>query len=78
MKYFGLTDEPQYLTDSQFLPMALSYWGAGPLPKGAKIIGGYSDERRAGALIRLASGILVCGNAGAISNVPQSKEETSC
>lgn len=71
MKYFSLTDKPEYLTDAQFLAMARAYWGAEPLPQGAEIIGGYSDKRRAGALIKLANGRLVCGNAGAISNVPQ-------
>lgn len=71
MKYFSLTDTPEYLTDKQFLAMARAYWGAEPLPQGAKMIGGYSDNKRAGALIKLANGRLVCGNAGAISNIPQ-------
>ena len=71
MKYFSLTDKPTYLTDKQYVPMAQAYWGAEPMPEGAEIIGGYSDKKRAGALIRLASGIYVCGNAGRISNIPQ-------
>lgn len=71
MKYFSLTDTPEYLMDKQFLAMARAYWGTEPLPKGAEMIGGYSDKKRAGALIKLANGRLVCGNAGAISNIPQ-------
>lgn len=51
--------------------MAKGYWGASPLPKGSKLVGGYSDTRRAGALIKLTTGIMVCGNAGVISNIPQ-------
>ena len=71
MKYFGTTTEPTRLTDTTYLSMAEGYWGAGPLPEGATIIGGFSDSNRAGALIQLANGICVCGNAGAISNIPQ-------
>ena len=71
MKYFGLSDKPQKLTQKKYVSMAEAYWGASPLPTGAKIIGGYSDKSRAGALIRLANGILVCGNAGSISNIAQ-------
>lgn len=71
MKYFGLSDHPEYLTDADYLPMAKTYWGPGPLPKGAEILGGYSDGHRAGALIELANGTLVCGSAGSISAVPQ-------
>lgn len=71
MTYYGLSEMPQQLIGEQYIAMAQSYWGASPLPKGAEIIGGYSDSRRAGALIRLANGRVVCGNAGAISNIQQ-------
>lgn len=71
MKYFSLSDTPMYLTDPQFLPMARVYWGVSPLPEGATLAGGYSDDHRAGALIMLANGRYVCGNAGAISNISQ-------
>jgi hypothetical protein len=71
MKYFGVSDEVKHLTTPEYLPMAKSYWGLSPLPKGAEIIGGYSDDHRAGALIRLASGVKVCGNAGAITTIAQ-------
>ncbi len=71
MKYFGLTDEPIYLTDEKFLSMARLYWGVMPLPKGATLLGGYSDNHRAGALIRLSKGMYICGNAGAVSNIIQ-------
>jgi hypothetical protein len=69
MKYFGMSDEPKYLIGDEYLPMAKMYWGVWPLPKGAKIIGGFSDDHRAGALIELASSNWTCGNAGAHSNV---------
>jgi hypothetical protein len=70
MKYFGVSDEPKYLFGEEYLPMAKSYWGPIPLPAGAEIIGGYSDNHRAGALIELANGNWVCGSAGSISAVP--------
>lgn len=73
MKCFGLSDEPKHLTDADHLLMAKAYWGTSPLPKGAELLGGYSDDHRAGALIRLASGALVCGNAGAITTVEQKR-----
>lgn len=69
MKYFGLTDEKRVLKDEKYMAMAKLYWGPGPLPNGAEIIGGYSDRRHAGALIRLANGNLVCGNAGCVAVV---------
>lgn len=45
------------------------YWGAGPLPRGAEIVGEYQHGTRRGALIRLANGIHVQGNAGTIRAV---------
>lgn len=73
MKYFGVSDTPQYLTGDEYLPMARTYWGVSPLPAGAKIIGGYSDDHRAGALIELKNGNWICGNAGAHTNVYKPK-----
>lgn len=73
MKSFGVSGEPKYLIDDEYLPMAKTYWGTGPLPKGAKIIGGYSDDHLAGALIELKSGAWTCGNAGAHTNVYKPK-----
>jgi len=73
MKYFGTTQHTEYLRDADALPMARTYWGASPLPKGAEIVGGFSDPRRAGALIKLHNGVYVCGNAGAITNITQPK-----
>ena len=35
MKYFGVSDKPQYLIGDEYLPMATTYWGGGPLPDGA-------------------------------------------
>ena len=69
MKYFGLSETPTALTDEIYHAMARSYWGAMPLPKGSKLIGGYSDKNRAGALIELHNGIKVCGNCGCIAQV---------
>ena len=74
MNYFGLSNAPRYLTESHYLPMARVYWGTGPLPDGSEIIGGYSDSRRAGALIQMPTGLLCCGNDGALSNVPPLKK----
>lgn len=71
MKYYGPSLYPRYLTDAAYLPMARTYWGQMPLPMGSELVGGYSDKSRAGALIRMKTGIYVCGNAGAISNIPQ-------
>ena len=73
MKYFGVSDKPKYLIGDEYLPMAKTYWGIGPLPDGAKIIGGYSDDHRAGALIELANGNWICGNVGAHTNVYKKK-----
>ena len=71
MIYFGQTDKPKYLTNDKYLPMAKVYWGLMPLPIGSKLVGGYSDKNRAGALIKLQTEIYVCGNAGVIANIPQ-------
>jgi len=46
------------------------YWGAGPLPKGATCIGECATAGRKGALIRLANGNIVQGNAGSIRTIP--------
>jgi hypothetical protein len=49
------------------------YWGVMPLPEGAKALGLIKRETlETGALIRLASGVYVQGNAGSIRNLPQS------
>ena len=49
------------------------YWGEMPLPKGAETLGTIKrdGELTAGALIRLATGIYVQGNAGAVRSLPQ-------
>ena len=73
MKYFGPSDKPEYLIGDEYLPMAKIYWGVSPLPDGAKIIGGYSDDHRAGALVELANGNWWCGNAGSHTNVYKPK-----
>lgn len=73
MKYFGVSDKPQYLIGEEYIPMAKTYWGVSPLPDGAKIIGGYTDDHRAGALVELANGNWWCGNAGSHSNVYKPK-----
>lgn len=71
MQYFGQTDKSQYLTDKKYIPMAKIYWGQMPLPMNSELVGGYSDKNRAGALIKMQTGIYVCGNAGTIANIPQ-------
>ena len=47
------------------------YWGAMPLPAGAKCRGLVSDGSRKGALLLLANGTYVQGNAGGIRTLPQ-------
>ena len=69
MKYFGLSDKPQYHEGPEYMPMARAYWGRMQLPECSKIIGGYSDSHSAGALIRLKSGVLVCGHLGVITAI---------
>ena len=50
------------------------YWGAMPLPAGAKCLGEYiRDNGERGCLIELASGERVQGNAGVIRRIPPQK-----
>ena len=47
------------------------YWGAMPLPQGAELLGTVTrDTGEAGALIKMARGNTVQGNAGAIRSLP--------
>lgn len=48
------------------------YWGTMPLPVGAEAIGTVTRDTQTGALIRLANGNYVQGNAGGIRTLPQS------
>lgn len=47
------------------------YWGVMPLPAGAEAIGLVKRDTGTGALIRLANGKYVQGNAGGIRTLPQ-------
>ena len=47
------------------------YWGFMPLPNGAEALGIVKRDTGVGALIRLANGNYVQGNAGGIRNLPQ-------
>ena len=52
------------------------WWGSRPLPGGATALGVVTrPDGSRGALIRLASGQLVQGNAGAIRTLPQAATE---
>ena len=51
------------------------YWGAMPIPAGAEALGTVTRETGTGALIRLASGEYVQGNAGGIRNLPKHEVE---
>lgn len=51
------------------------YWGVMPLPEGAEAIGLVRRDTGTGALIRLASGNYVQGNAGSIRTLPQREVE---
>ena len=51
------------------------YWGVMPLPAGAEALGIVSRETGTGALIRLANGNYVQGNAGGIRNLPKHEVE---
>ncbi len=54
------------------------YWGPGPLPNGATAHGTVTrGEDDTGALIRMATGVYVQGNAGAIRSLPQSEVAAS-
>lgn len=75
MKSFCSTEKPVHYLDSEYLPFAQLLWGTGPLPRGAKIVGGYSDQFKAGALILLLSGVYVCGIAGSISGARQIRKK---
>ena len=47
------------------------YWGEMPLPEGAELLGTVTGETgETGALIRMARGNLVQGNAGAVRSLP--------
>jgi hypothetical protein len=47
------------------------YWGVMPLPEGAEALGLVKRDTGTGALIRLANGRYVQGNAGGIKSLPQ-------
>ena len=47
------------------------YWGGSPLPKGAICLGEYNQGARKGAMIQLANGRRVQGNAGSIRAIPE-------
>lgn len=51
------------------------YWGVMPLPTGAEALGIISRETGTGALIRLANGNYVQGNAGGIRGLPKQEVE---
>lgn len=51
------------------------YWGVMPLPAGAEALGLVKRDTGTGALIRLANGNYVQGNAGGIRNLPQREVE---
>ena len=51
------------------------YWGVMPLPAGAEALGIVSRETGTGALIRLANGNYVQGNAGGVRNLPKHEVE---
>lgn len=47
------------------------YWGSMPLPAGATSEGTVTVDHSTGALVRLANGNEVMGNAGAIRSIPR-------
>lgn len=51
------------------------YWGVMPLPEGAEALGTVARDTGTGALIQLASGNYVQGNAGSIRTLPQVEVE---
>ena len=51
------------------------YWGVMSLPTGAEALGIVTREIGTGALIRLANGNYVQGNAGGIRNLPKHEVE---
>lgn len=53
------------------------YWGVMPLPDGAQALGTVSRESGTGALLKLASGAYVQGNAGGIRTLPQNEVDAA-
>jgi len=54
--------------------MGLLYWGGGPLPYGADLIGTVNRQPgETGALIRLRTGRYIQGNAGSIRTLDRRK-----
>ena len=51
------------------------YWGPGPLPERSKALGTirFEGTGRAGALVRMPTGIYVQGNAGSVRSLPQAE-----
>lgn len=48
------------------------YWGAMPLPQGAELVGTVTrNGYDAGALLKMATGIMTQGNAGVMRSLPQ-------
>lgn len=55
----------------------LVYWGPGPLPQGATLLGAVtSPDGKSGALLKMPTGILMRGNAGAIASLPYVPDPT--
>lgn len=58
------------------LRLAQLYWGPGPLPAGAVMVGAvYRSPGIAGAIIRLPTGLYAQGNAGTLRSVNQADME---
>lgn len=51
------------------------YWGPGPLPEGAEVLGIRTDARGTGVLLRMPTGRDVIGNAGTLRSTVRAPGE---
>lgn len=51
------------------------YWGPGPLPQGATVLGVTEDRHGTGVLMQLPTGVQVIGSAGALRSVSREYED---
>ncbi|MBT9137029.1 MAG: hypothetical protein DDT34_02115 [Firmicutes bacterium] len=63
---------PNAYAISQDTKLGTMYWGPGPLPQGATLVGVVTrlDGTTTGALIQMPTGNLMQGNAGCLTSLP--------
>lgn len=67
----------QSLEVSRDMQLGRMYWGPGPLPQGAELMGVVTrPDREAGALLKMPTGALVEGKNGTIRSLRTQTRET--